>query len=123
MFPSIVFSNAADGSLLTDSVSLFPSEIEAKEINKYAQRVILGVMRPLSILLIELSDCARKQGYNFVPDLIDHFGFFVNVRRPALRTKEQKRRDKLQKMIAHRAAQAERRRRREWAALTQPTPP
>jgi hypothetical protein len=74
--PAIVFATAPDGSSITDVSSLLVSEQEAVEINKQAQWKILGIVRFLSLLLIDLGDAANAEGHNFIPYLREHIGFF-----------------------------------------------
>jgi hypothetical protein len=72
--PAIVIATASDGAPLNDVAALSWSEYEASEINKQAQWKILGVVRFLCLLLIDVGGAAG--GYAFVPDFREHFGFF-----------------------------------------------
>ena len=74
--PAVVFSTSADGTLLTNVSELLLSEYQAGEINKQAQSKTLGIVRFLSLLLIDLSEAAHAAGLNFIPYLREHFGFF-----------------------------------------------
>jgi hypothetical protein len=74
--PAIVIQTAADGRPLNDVASLLLSEYEAREINKQAQWKVLGIVRFLSILLIEVGDAAQARGHAFVPHFLEHFSFF-----------------------------------------------
>ena len=74
--PAIVIATASDGTPLNDVAALLLSEHEANEINKQAQWKVLGIVRFLSLLLIDVGGAAHAGGYAFVPDFRDHFGFF-----------------------------------------------
>jgi hypothetical protein len=74
--PAIVIATAADSTPLNGVAGLLLSEYEAKEINKQAQWKVLGIVRFLSLLLIDVGGAAHAGGYTFVPDFRDHFGFF-----------------------------------------------
>jgi hypothetical protein len=74
--PAIVIATSADGRALDDVADLLLGEHEAAEINKQVQWKVLGIVRFLCLLLIDLSDVANAEGHNFIPYLREHFGFF-----------------------------------------------
>jgi len=74
--PAIVIATASDGTPLNDVAALLLREYEASEINKQAQWKVLGIVRFLSLLLIDVGGAAHAGGYAFVPDFREHFGFF-----------------------------------------------
>jgi hypothetical protein len=74
--PAIVLATASDGTPMNDVTTLLLSEYEANEINKQAQWKVLGIVRFLSLLLIDVGEAANEGGYAFVPDFRDHFCFF-----------------------------------------------
>jgi hypothetical protein len=74
--PAIVVATAPDGRSITDVSALLMIEQEAVEINKQAQWKALGIVRFLSLLLIDLGDMANAEGHNFIPYLREHVGFF-----------------------------------------------
>jgi hypothetical protein len=76
MTPAIVIATSAEGTPLENVSALAMSELEAMEINKQAQWKILGIVRFLGLLLIDLSAAANAAGHCFVPDLREHLGFF-----------------------------------------------
>jgi hypothetical protein len=74
--PAIVFATGPDGNSVTDVAALSLSEQEAEEINKQAQWKLLGIVRFLCLLLIDLSESAIAGSHDFIPDLREHLGFF-----------------------------------------------
>jgi hypothetical protein len=76
MTPAIVIATSADGMPLRNVSALAVSELEAMEINKQAQWKILGIVRFLCLLLIDLSELANAAEHCFIPDLREHLAFF-----------------------------------------------
>ena len=76
LITSDVIAAASDGTPLNDVAALLLGEYEASEINKQAQWKVLGIVRFLSLLLIDVGGAAHAGGYAFVPDFREHFGFF-----------------------------------------------